>query len=394
MVTELTPSSGLPGRNAERSAGRSRKGLGSLQPARVLVIVTRQIGDVLLTTPLIHEARRLWPAARIDVLGFAKTLGMLAGNPDVHGFVEAPSGANRESALAFARRIWRAYDLALIAEHSDRAHGYGFLAAPVRVGVVPPLRRHAWWKRLLASHVVVNAGDRGNVHVVEEKLGLLAPWRGGASGIPKSSVVATPATPLPADLQGSLRDGFVVVHVPSLWTYKQWPIAGYGELIRALVAAGRQVVVTGSGSASDREKVEQVVAVVGSALVINAAGKLDFGQISALLEKAALYVGPDTSVTHLAAAVGTPTLALFGPTSPVRWGPVGRTSGTSAPWERRAADGQTRGNVVLLQGNQGCVPCGRAGCADHRQSQSDCLDTMAPERVIREALRLLVATPA
>ena len=47
----------------------------------VLVVVTRQIGDVLLTTPVIHEARRLWPQARITVLGFAGTLGMLRGNP-------------------------------------------------------------------------------------------------------------------------------------------------------------------------------------------------------------------------------------------------------------------------------------------------------------------------
>ena len=60
---------------------------------RVLVILTRQIGDVLLSTPLIHAARQRWPQAQIDVLGFAGTLAVLRGNPDVSGFVEVHPGA-------------------------------------------------------------------------------------------------------------------------------------------------------------------------------------------------------------------------------------------------------------------------------------------------------------
>src|SRR5690606_34592401 len=55
---------------------------GPLRMRSVLVVVTRQIGDVLLTTPLIHAARKLWPQAAIDVVGLAGTLGMLRGNPD------------------------------------------------------------------------------------------------------------------------------------------------------------------------------------------------------------------------------------------------------------------------------------------------------------------------
>ena len=61
--------------------------------ARILVICTRQIGDVLLTTPLIDAAKQRWPAARIDVLGFAGTLGMLRGNPQIGELIEVPAGS-------------------------------------------------------------------------------------------------------------------------------------------------------------------------------------------------------------------------------------------------------------------------------------------------------------
>ena len=64
---------------------------GAADVERILVVATRQIGDVLLTTPLIHAARRRWPQARIDVLAFAGTLGMLRGNPDVDELIESPA---------------------------------------------------------------------------------------------------------------------------------------------------------------------------------------------------------------------------------------------------------------------------------------------------------------
>ena len=60
---------------------------------RIIVICTRQLGDVLLTTPLIHAARERWPEAAIDVLGFGGTLGMLRGNPDISELIEVPAGS-------------------------------------------------------------------------------------------------------------------------------------------------------------------------------------------------------------------------------------------------------------------------------------------------------------
>lgn len=356
-------------------------------PSRILVIVTRQIGDVLLTTPAIRELRRLWPDATVDVLGIAGTLGMLEGNVDVRCRIEAPSRTSKESMLVFGRRLWRKYDLAVVTEHSDRAHLYGFLAAPLRVGVVPRQGRHAWWKRLLLRHAVVHAGDSGSVHVIDEKIALLAPWRRAVgTGTP---IVGPAARALPAQLRQRLREGYVVVHVPSMWNYKQWPLPHYRELIQALNGEGRQVVLTGGSAEADRAKIAAVVSGKPASDLIDAAGQLEFGQITTLLEGASLYVGPDGSITHLAAALGVPMIAIFGPTNPIRWGPAAPAGVPAVPWQRRAGAEQTRGRVVLMQGPGGCVPCGRAGCEDHRDSASRCLQDISPSRVIARALGLL-----
>ncbi len=124
--------------------------------------------------------------------------------------------------------------------------------------------------------------------------------------------------------------------------------------------------------------------------MLDLSGRLDFNQLSGLLQGAALYIGPDTSVSHLAAATGVPVIAILGPTNPQRWAPWPARAGTQALFERSAAV-QPVGNVTILQGTQGCVPCGRAGCEDHRASRSDCLVSITPEQVLAQAARVLSA---
>lgn len=349
---------------------------------RILVVATRQIGDVLLTTPLIHAARERWPEASIDVLGFEGTLAVLRGNADVHEAIAIPA---RGGAWALARRLWRRYDLALVADAGDRAHLAGFVAAPRRAGLLPERSSSNWWKRALLSHAVTQSGDRGQLHVVPEKLRLLEPWGQVRAG----TVVPPAAAPLPPALGARLVRGYVVVHTPSMWPYKQWPLAHFQQLVALLTMAGRQVVLTGGPGAHDRACVAAMQGFGPRELVVDA-GVLDFNQLAGLLEGAALYIGPDTSVSHLAAACGTQVLAIFGPTNPQRWAPwpAGATQPVSF---MRRAPAQRVGNVTLLQSTLPCVPCGRAGCEDHRQSATECLPGLEPGRVALQALQLLGA---
>ena len=107
---------------------------------------------------------------------------------------------------------------------------------------------------------------------------------------------------------------FVLLCPGAGWGAKQWPAARYAELARQFQAAGWQVLVNGGNA--DGEGVEAVTAASGARVV-----RCDLGQLIALSRRAALVVGGDTGPVHLAAALGRPVVALFGPTDPLRNGP-------------------------------------------------------------------------
>src|SRR6478752_7081818 len=87
---------------------------------------------------------------------------------------------------------------------------------------------------------------------------------------------------------------------------------------------------------------------------LKSSGRLDFNQLATLLRKAALYIGPDTSVSHLAAASGVPVIAILGPTNPMRWAPWPARAGAQELFARSVAV-QRVGNVTVLQGSLACV---------------------------------------
>ena len=110
--------------------------------------------------------------------------------------------------------------------------------------------------------------------------------------------------------------------------------------------------------------------------------------ILTVLAGAKVYVGPDTSMTHLAAASGCATVALYGPASPRRIGPW-PVGGLAEPWDR-AGTIQRRGNVWVVQNPLPCLPCEKLGCDGHLESRSQCLDELSARQVLKavdDALR-------
>ena len=349
---------------------------------------------MLLTTPLISAIRARWPRAHVAVLGFAGTLALLQGNPEIDERIEVRRGDGLGAKMRLLNRLWRRYDLALVTQAGDRPALYGWVAAARRSSVAPQAGtgHGAWWKRRLAAHRVVAERNR---HTVLEKLLLIEPWL-ALSELAAVSVSPPAGTPLPDRLQQVLRPGYLVVHAPSMWRYKQWPVEHFRTLIAALLERGHQVVLTGSGAARDQEIVAQLRNLGPRPSLLDASQGISLPQVATLLAGARAYVGPDTSVTHLAAAVGTPVIALFGPTRPTAWGPWPQGHPASQPWALRGSEPdrvQRVGKVILIQGpsrpGDDCVPCGRAGCDDHRDSRSECLEGITPAKVLQQVLELL-----
>ena len=345
-------------------------------PQRVIVVVTRRIGDVLLATPLIRSLKRAWPAARIDALVFSGTQGVLLGNPDleqVHAVPERPALTTHAALLA---RLFRRYDLALSLVPGDRPTLYACLAGRRSIGLVIDQPGQRWKQTLLDQWVPF---DPINTHTVRAHLALA-----DALGVPAvPQVVVSWRADDAAAVDGLLSKDctpLAVLHPYPKFRYKMWHDQGWVEVARWLIDNGFRVALTGSPDADECAYVSAIARQLPES-ALNLSGQLTLGGTAALLARARFYVGPDTAITHMAAAAGVPTIALFGPSDPVKWGPWpnGHPAATN-PW-RRLGD-QRNGNVRLIQGRAACAPCGHEGCERHIDSSSDCLLAITASAVI------------
>src|SRR4029450_8032403 len=104
-------------------------------PSRLLVISLRRFGDLLLTTPLIRSLHRAWPSSTIDVLTFANTVGIVAGNPDIGRVITMPERPTDSESGQVRARLWRRYDIAVSTQSGDRPTVLAFAAGRFRAGI-------------------------------------------------------------------------------------------------------------------------------------------------------------------------------------------------------------------------------------------------------------------
>jgi len=349
-------------------------------PRSVLIVVTRRLGDVLLATPLMRSIKQAWPQAVLDALVFKGTEGALAGNQDVRQVLTVPERPGLLQHLRFIGRLLRRYDIALSAAAADRPTLYAFLAGRWRAGLLSPARKEAWKRRLLHAWVPF---DNLNTHTVPMGLALA-----DLLGAPRSGEVVIKWDARDEQYVAELLGGdsgmpLAVLHAYPKFNYKMWRADAWIELARWLARRGYRLALTGGGEAGELAYVDSLARAMPAG-TINAAGKLSLGASACLVSRARIYIGPDTAMTHIAAALGAPTVALYGPTNPVKWGPWPRGQAPAAnPW--RHCGSQRARNVTLLQGTEACVPCHLEGCDRHIGSYSDCLQTL-PARTVIEAV--------
>ena len=358
-------------------------------PKRVLVVCTQRIGDVLLATPLARSVKAAWPDAQLDFLVLPGTQGVLEGNPDVHQVLAFPQRASLREKLAQLARIWRHYDLAFAAIPSDRARIFAWAAASNAVGFTTA-DEASWLKRHLLKIAV--PFDNMDTHTVSMGLRLAE-----ALGLPAIGQVQTPR--VPAERWGERREelgltritNYVVIHPNPKFRYKMWSSEKWVSLISWLRQQNIDVLLTGSGDPGEAAYVQNIATKVAEGCHC-LTGQLSLAETAELLKGARLFVGPDTAVTHLAAATGIPTIALFGPSNPVKWGPWPKDwPAGQSPWTFVGSGRQ--GNVQLIQGPGECVPCLFEGCDRHLDSDSQCLLAITVEQVVKAA-RSLILEPA
>jgi heptosyltransferase III len=263
------------------------------------------------------------------------------------------------------RRLAGRYDLALSTQTGDRPTALACIAGRQSAGLVEANGLSAVMKRFALSRSCVSDRTQHRVHEVLRLAELI--------GIRAEIEIVCPAGPARAGLAPA--SPYAVVHAAPMFTYKRWTAAGWRQLVAALRERGLRTVVT--GAVSDHDYLD---AIWRDCDVARLDGQLTWPELSALMRGARVYIGPDTAITHLAAAAATPTVALYGPTDPRLWGPW-PAGGLNQPW---AASGtiQQRGNVWLVQNPLPCLPCQEEGCERRLDSHSQCLDELSVHQVL------------
>jgi len=350
---------------------------------KILVIAGSGIGDILLATPVMRSLRRAYPESIIDVLVPLGRGGVLEGNPDINEVITVSHGQGSRASVAFLKRLWRQYDIAFSTRAGDRSVFNAWCAAPVRHSFVRSGRGRDLWLKTAIQHRLPPYAD---THAVLHALRLLDPLKieRHYTVVPPSrdpTVQATTDRLLPFSRE---HDRYMVVHPYPRNRYKCWPTDGWVTAIRHAAAGGLRVVMTGGDGTDEQDCICDILDSGAGEDTVDLSGKLTVRQVSDVLTDAALYLGPDTGITHLAAAHGIPCVALYGPTNPVYWGPWPHGYREDRP-PFRAKGCQRQGNVTVLQCEDDCVACGQEGCANDPTKPSRCMEQL-PAHLVLETM--------
>jgi heptosyltransferase-3 len=345
---------------------------------RILAVKLKKIGDLVLTVPALRAIRDSYPDAHLAVLVNGGTEAVLEGLEWIDEILvfdrrwkEGPVWRRTARQFAFLLEVRRRrFDLIVQLTKGDRGAIAAILSgAPLRAGVDPEGRGFPG-KRFLFTHLA--PAPYWRVHDVEYNLSVVRALgmetSNSALEVTYSPEDVTQVERLLAEVGVGANSHLVHLHPTCSWLFNCWTVEGMARLIDHLQAErGCTVVITCGPSPREQTRCEQIMART-STRPVSLVGRTTLKQLAALSARATLFVSGDTAPMHIASAVGTPVVAIFGPAGPFNTGPWGR------------------GHRVITKGYD-CQPCGQDGCGGSKRS--DCLEDLSPEEVIPQVDEVL-----
>ena len=335
---------------------------------------------MLLASPVITVLKNHAPHIEVDALVYADTAEMLSLHPGLSQLHLVDRKWKSIGAVARAAAEWRLFatlrsrGYGLLVHLTDHARGAWlarFLGCSHSVAPAHPGKAGFWRRSFTHLYPVPPRGGRHGVELdldALRRIGLQPAEEGRALVlVPGAEAEAKIGELLSAN--GIAQGGYVHLHPASRWQFKCWTPEGTAGLIDRLNERGERVVLT----AAPEERELALIAAIRNrtrAAVTDFSGKLSLKMLAALSARARLFVGVDSAPMHIAAAMGTPVVALFGPSGEVEW----------SPWRVP--------HRVVTSSAHACRPCGNDGCGGGKVSE--CL-TSIPVQAVLDAIDQLLS---
>jgi heptosyltransferase-3 len=364
---------------------------------KILIIKLRHIGDVLLTVPTIRALKENFPDANISALVNKGTEEMLQGNPLLNNIIiynrdikkQKLFNALKEETSFVLNLRKEVFDLTVDLTSGDRPAILSYLSgARYRIGN-NPMGKGFLGKRLAYTHLA-NV-EQKRMHTVEYNLDIVREFgidtkdktvdfyfnaedRGYTDNFLKKNKVTE-------------KDILIHIHPTSRWLFKTWNDKSMAEIIDYLQLKKKtKVIVTSSPEKKELDKAKKILKLCKSK-PLELLGKTSLKQLGALSKGANLFFGVDSAPMHIAAAVNTPVIALFGPSGAFHWGPWYNQQGQGARGKgqknayKKKNGIQAFGIHTVIQKDWDCIPCGKDGCDGTKISR--CLEEISVRDVIK-----------
>jgi predicted lipopolysaccharide heptosyltransferase III len=340
--------------------------------SRVLFIRLRNLGEAVLDTANLRALKRYRPDLEITTLVEAIYTDLYEADPDIKAIPLTRGQQDKRSSLAARLSVIQALRqqkfTAVINLHGGPTSAQlTFLSgAKYRIGAAHFRNSYAYNLRIPAAEEILGDTD---LHTVESQFGWFK-WLGlpdEKPGPTKLFVVPTKRAAARAKLQAAgvdLSQPYAILAPTNEFYTKRWLPERYAAIAERLLARGFQIVLTGAPTTEQIAQVESVQAATAQRLA--ALTSLDIGELVATIAEASLFVGNDSGPAHIAAAVKTPLVVLFGPASSVRWRPWTATS-----------DKRTE----LVQNYFACNPCAMYTCTQY--AEPECIRSLTVEQVMQ-----------
>ena len=324
---------------------------------RMLVMQLGDIGDVVLTTPALKALKETCPGIKIMLLLREHAEGLMRGCPWVDGVVSLRRPRKRwGEELAYQKELLsrlrkEKFDLTVDLRTGTRGAILSFMSgARWRIGRFAddgPV-----WRNSLFTHLVKPQNELYEYSTLHN-FNILAPFQLLRLEDPTPKLVLTAGINRRAAhilRSEGIPDNrpIIALHPFSRWSYKEWPIDNYGALIDYIRSRKKcSIIIT--GSSGDVERFAELD-LDNKGDVYCLTGKTSLDELAGILRKCDLLIGIDSAPIHIAAAVGTPTVTIFGPSSPTCWAPRGE-------------------HHDIIFKDLPCIPCRQKGCNNSESSR-------------------------